>query len=245
MHCEEIEIKTPTGRIPAAVWGMPAGRCIVAAHGSMSHKKDVPIVLLAQAAQAHGWQVLSFDLPQHGARAQRGRPCTMRSCAADLEAVMQYARPQWPRLALFGCSMGAYAGLLACRKEALEAALFLSPVLDMAHMVEDMMAQFHIPQEVLRRREKLLLPNGQALYWSDLCYLRENPVCTWAAPTYILRGSEDALCGPQALQAFAQRFPCRIQTAAGAEHYLHTPGQLEQLSAWLHETLGALPPAAP
>ncbi len=50
MYCEEIEIQT--GRIPAAVWGMPAGRCIVAAHGSMSHKKDVPIVLLAQAAHA-------------------------------------------------------------------------------------------------------------------------------------------------------------------------------------------------
>ena len=141
--------------------------------------------------------------------------------------------------------MGAYAGLLACRKEALEAAFFLSPVLDMAHMVEDMMAQFHIPQEVLRSQKKLRLPNGQALYWSDLCYLRENPVCMWATPTYILRGSEDFLCGPQALQAFAQRFPCRIQTAAGAEHYFHTPGQLGQFSAWLHESLGALPPAAP
>ena len=164
MYCEEVEIQT--GRIPAAVWGVPTGRCIVAAHGSMSHKKDVPIVLLAQAAQAHGWQVLSFDLPQHGARAQNGRPCTMRNCAADLETVMQYARLQWPHLALFGCSMGAYAGLLACRKEALEAAFFLSPVLDMAHMVEDMMAQFHIPQEVLRSQKKLLLPNGQALYLS-------------------------------------------------------------------------------
>ena len=122
MYCEEVEIQT--GRIPAAVWGVPTGRCIVAAHGSMSHKKDVPIVLLAQAAQAHGWQVLSFDLPQHGARAQNGWPCTMRNCAANLETVMQYARLQWPHLALFGCSMGAYAGLLACRKEALEAAFF-------------------------------------------------------------------------------------------------------------------------
>ncbi len=243
MYCEEIEIQT--GRIPAAVWGMPAGRCIVAAHGSMSHKKDVPIVLLAQAAQAHGWQVLSFDLPQHGARAQNGWPCTMRNCAADLETVMQYARLQWPHLALFGCSMGAYAGLLACRKEALEAAFFLSPVLDMAHMVEDMMAQFHIPQEVLRSQKKLRLPNGQALYWSDLCYLRENP-CLHVGHTHLYPARKrDFLCGPQALQAFAQRFPCRIQTAAGAEHYFHTPGQLGQFSAWLHESLGALPPAAP
>lgn len=192
----------------------------------MSHKKDVPIVLLAQAAQAHGWQVLSFDLPQHGARAQNGWPCTMRNCAADLETVMQYARLQWPHLALFGCSMGAYAGLLACRKEALEAAFFLSPVLDMAHMVEDMMAQFHIPQEVLRSQKKLLLPNGQALYWSDLCYLRENPVCMWATPTYILRGSEDFFAGRRPFRRLRKGSPGRIQTAAGAEHYFHTPGSL-------------------
>ena len=58
MYCEEVEIQT--GRIPAAVWGVPTGRCIVAAHGSMSHKKDVPIVLLAQAAQAVSYTHLTL-----------------------------------------------------------------------------------------------------------------------------------------------------------------------------------------
>ena len=52
--------------IPALLWGEATGRIILAAHGSHSSKIDDCIWILAEEAIKQGYQVLSFDLPQHG-----------------------------------------------------------------------------------------------------------------------------------------------------------------------------------
>ena len=52
--------------IPVILWGEPSDKIIIAAHGSHSSKIDDCIWILAEEATAKGYQVLSFDLPQHG-----------------------------------------------------------------------------------------------------------------------------------------------------------------------------------
>ena len=52
--------------IPAVLWGEKSSKLIIAVHGNLSNKLDVPISLLAEVAVPRGYQVLSFDLPQHG-----------------------------------------------------------------------------------------------------------------------------------------------------------------------------------
>lgn len=54
--------------IPAILWGEKSTKIMVAVHGNMSNKTDVPIAMLAEEAIPLGYQVLSFDLPQHGDR---------------------------------------------------------------------------------------------------------------------------------------------------------------------------------
>ena len=61
---EQIKI----GPIPAIIWGPPSQHMVLAVHGNMSHKADTVIELLAGKAVARGYQVLSFDLPEHGDR---------------------------------------------------------------------------------------------------------------------------------------------------------------------------------
>lgn len=123
------------GNIPATLWGKESEKLVIAVHGNLSHKEDAVIQLLANEAIQKGYQVLSFDLPEHGERKEEGTPCKVQICVSNLMEILEYARTQWKELSLFACSMGAYFCLLAYQNLALKKALFLSPVVDMDRII--------------------------------------------------------------------------------------------------------------
>lgn len=222
------------GGIPALLWGEPTGRLIVAVHGSGSHKADQVISLLAQEAVPKGYQILSFDLPEHGDRQGQPTLCKVQTCLPELDQVMAYAQSLAPQsIRLFGCSLGAYFSLLAYRDLPLEQALFLSPVVDMERLIQSMMGWFQVTPQRLEAEGEIPTPMGQTLYWDYYCYVREHPIDRWDVPTAILCGSRDSLCEPKVTAAFAERFHCDLQVLEGGEHYFHTPEQLDVYREWL------------
>ncbi len=54
--------------IPAILWGDRSDSLFVVVHGNRSNKADDAIVIFAEEATAMGYQVVSFDLPEHGDR---------------------------------------------------------------------------------------------------------------------------------------------------------------------------------
>lgn len=223
--------------IPAVLWGAPSSRAILAVHGSQSSKTDTPILLLAQTAAARGWQVLSFDLPEHGDR--RGEPtlCKVQNCVAELALILRYARQRWSTLGLFANSLGAYFSLMAYRDEPFQQALFLSPVVDMARLLEQMMNWSQVSEETLEREGTVPTPMGQPLYWDYYCYVRDHPVERWTAPTKILYGGRDTLCERGTILRFTERFSCELELVEEAEHYFHTLEQLAVYQSWLESSL--------
>ena len=172
--------------IPAVLWGEPSDKIMVAVHGNASNKADEPIALLAGAAVPLGYQVLSFDLPQHGDRKNEPTLCKVQNCIQDISRIMDFAAGQAGQISLFACSMGAYFSLLACRDLPVRQSLFLSPIVDMKRLIDNMMAWFDVSPERLRAEQEIALPIGQTLYWDYYCYVRDNPVTAWEAPTAIL-----------------------------------------------------------
>ena len=98
--------------IPAIVWGGKSNKVFVSVHGNMSKKEDTVIELLANKAISKGYQVISFDLPEHGQR-NDGVLCKVQNCVRELELVMDYVKERWQDISLFACSMGAYFSLLS------------------------------------------------------------------------------------------------------------------------------------
>ena len=84
-----IQTEFTIGALPAALWGKGQEEVIVAVHGNFSSKTDTPIRLLAEHAAAKGYQVLSFDLPGHGARREEGIPCKVQTCVWELCGVLR------------------------------------------------------------------------------------------------------------------------------------------------------------
>ncbi len=68
---KSVTIQNKTISIPAILWGEHTGNLYIAVHGNMSNKADEPIVIFAEEAVKKGYQVLSFDLPEHGRTVKR------------------------------------------------------------------------------------------------------------------------------------------------------------------------------
>lgn len=236
MRAEKLRISG----IPSILWGEPSQRWIIAVHGNRSSKIDDCIWILAEEAAARGYQVLSFDLPCHGERVYEQGPCMVWTYLEELETIWQYAEQRAEEISLFGCSMGAYFGLLACRDKPVRHTWFLSPVVDMERMIDGIMEMTGTTAEELR--EKRVIENHvETLYWDYYCYVKEHPVQIWNSPTSILRGEHDTLVPYESVSAFAERFGCALEEQADGEHWFHTEGQLAYYRRWLRKEMEERP----
>jgi alpha-beta hydrolase superfamily lysophospholipase len=219
--------------IPALLWGDKSDKLFVEVHGNMSNKADDTIVVFAEEATAIGYQVLSFDLPEHGDRKDENYACKIQNCVQDLNTIMRYAQSLSSNISLFACSMGAYFSLLAYSHETLQQSLFLSPVVNMEHIINNMMKWFNVSESRLKTEKEISTPIGQTLYWDYYCYVKEHPIVTWNKPTSILYGSEDNLCEFDVVSTFAKRFDCDLKIMEHGEHYFQTEEQLQFFRQWV------------
>jgi esterase/lipase len=223
--------------IPAILWGEKNTKIMVAVHGYMSNKTDVPIDIFAEEAIPLGYQVLSFDLPQHGDRKEEPTLCKVQNCVHDLCKIMDFATRRSNEISLFACSMGAYFSLLAYKEVSIQQSFFLSPVVDMSRIIDNMMMWFNVSKKRLLAEQEIETPIGQTLYWDYYCYVKENPIVYWESPTAILYGREDNLCEFDVVSSFAAQFDCGLDVMEKGEHYFHTPEQLKFYREWLKKHL--------
>lgn len=75
--------------IPAILWGNKSDKLFIVVHGYKSNKEDNLIVAFAEEATARGYQVLSFDLPEHGDRKRENDDCKVQDGVRDLNVIMR------------------------------------------------------------------------------------------------------------------------------------------------------------
>lgn len=225
MNGSRIEI----GGVPAMVWGSPSEQVWLCVHGQGGRKEDA--AGFAALAEEYGAQVLSLDLPEHGERTGRSPLCVPWQAAPEIRSAAEWARSRWNWLGLRGESLGAWFGMLALEDQPPERALFVSPVLDMAALIEDMMSWAGVTASRLEREGEISTDFGQTLSWEYFCYAKEHAVRRWECPTEILYAREDALIRRETVEDFAARFHAGLTVTEG-EHWFHTPGQLEVLTEW-------------
>lgn len=225
------------GNIPAIIWGEASDKIIIATHGNMSHKADTAIRILSEEALKKGYQVLSYDLPEHGERKNDPARCKIQHCVKELKKVIKYAQSISGEVSIFGCSIGAYFSLLATKGLHLQQALFLSPVVDMKEIIENMMGWFNISEDCLKEKKEIPTPTGQTLFWDAYCYVRENPIKNWCIPTSVLYGSKDEICSFNSISSFSKQFNCSLDILDKGEHFFHTNDQLTYYRNWLKKEL--------
>lgn len=226
MLCEKVSI----GGIPSIVWGAPAEKAYIHVHGKMSNKEEARE--FAEIACSCGYQVLSFDLPEHGERADPDYPCVAWNGVRDLAIIHEQARRRWSDLSLFACSLGAWFSLVAFRDVHFRKCLFHSPVLDMERLIANMMAWVGTDEAELERKGEIPTPMGETLSWRYWTYVKEHRVTTWDTPTRILCGADDVLTERAVFDEFAKRFHCELSVVDPGNHHFTTPDELAALRDW-------------
>jgi alpha-beta hydrolase superfamily lysophospholipase len=221
--------------IPGLLWGAPAEKLIIAVHGMLGSKEDFE--LLAEEAVPKGYQVLSFDLPEHGERKNKAYACNPSNAIKDLTSVMNYANNLSNRISLYACSLGSYFSLLAYQDAALEQCLFQSPVVDMLRLIGNMMKAANISEEQLKTEKVITNRYGPKFEWEYYSYVKAHPIEKWGTPTTILMGAEDEVSELDAVKAFASRFDAGLKLLEGSKHYLHSAEESREIQKWMRENL--------
>ncbi|MDF9825654.1 esterase/lipase [Breznakia sp. PF5-3] len=224
--------------IPSLCWGEPSDKLFIAIHGNMSSKEDEVIKRFAHVLVMRGYQLISFDLPEHGERQNDlNYLCKPQNCIDDLQQVMNYAKTVAKEISVFACSIGAYFSLLAYPNEKIKQCLFLSPIVDMKSLIDNMMLWNNTTEKELRDKKEIKTDFNQILYWDYYTYVKNHPIVRWDKKTAVLYGSKDNLQSKTLIKEFSQKFNCKLNILEGGEHFFHTQEQLQCYQDWIYETL--------
>lgn len=234
METKRIKINN----IPSIIWGEKSSKVFIAIHGNMSNKEDKVIEILANKVTNKGYQLISFDLPEHGERKiDTNYLCKVQNCVNDLKQIIEYAKANYNEINIWACSIGAYFSLLAYKDEDLKQCLFLSPVVNMKIIIENMMLWSNTTEKELNEKQKIKTDFGQTLYWDYYLYVKENPITNWNKKTYILYGNKDNMQNENIIEDFSNEFNCDLTILKNGEHYFHTEEQLNFYSDWLDKII--------
>lgn len=230
METKRIKINN----IPSIIWGEKSSKDFIAVHGNMSNKEDKVIEILANKVTNKGYQLISFDLPEHGERKiDTNYLCKVQNCVNDLKQIIEYAKTNYNEINIWACSIGAYFSLLAYKDEDLKQCLFLSPVVNMKIIIENMMLWSNTTEKELNEKQEIKTDFGQTLYWDYYLYVKENPITNWNKETYILYGNKDDMQNEDIIKNFSDNFNCKLTILKDGEHYFHTEKQLNCYKYWL------------
>ena len=221
--------------IPSIIWGEKSNKVFIAVHGNMSNKEDDVIKILAEKVTSNGYQVLSFDLPEHGERKDdTNYLCKVQNCVKDLNQIIEYAKKNYQEINLWACSMGAYFSLLAYKDYNIKKCLFLSPVVNMKVIIDNMMLWSNTTEKELEEKREIKTDFGQTLYWDYYEYVKNNPITKWNKKTSVLYGNKDNLQDENIIKDFCNKFNCELSILENGEHYFHTEEQLNFYKNWLN-----------
>ena len=239
LELKELKIKN----IPVKLYGSDSDKMFLYIHGQCGCKEDAEV--FAKVAVPKGWQVLSIDLPEHGERLSesvagkakelnRFNPWTI---VPELKSVMEYIDNKWKKKALAANSIGAWFCMQAFAETEFEKCLMISPMVDMEHMICNMMMWAGVSKEQLEREQVIPTEFGQPLSWEYYSYVKEHPIIKWNASTEILYGENDTLMEYSVVQNFSSRFSCGLTVMEKGEHWFHTPEQIAFLQKWAEKLL--------
>lgn len=219
--------------IPAIIYGKKSDKVYLFVHGQGGNKEEAGS--FAEMVSENGWQVLSIDLPEHGERKKETDCFYPWIVVPELQKTWNYMEAHWMQVALRANSIGAWFSMLAFHDKNIERSLFVSPILDMEHLIYNMMKWAAVTEDELKTKKTIPTAFGQTLSWEYLLYAKQHPITEWNSETKILYGSKDNLTEREVVDEFAHRFHCDLLVMENGEHWFHTKEQLNALNTWIKQ----------
>lgn len=221
------------GGIPAVIYGEKSNNVYLFVHGQGGNKEEAES--FAEIVSLKGFQVLSIDLPEHGEREKGTNSFYPWIIVPELQKVWEYISKRWQHISIRTNSIGAWYSMLAFSDNDIERSLFVSPILDMEHLIHNMMQWAGVTEDELSAKKTIQTDFGQTLSWKYLFYAKEHAITQWNCDTRILYADKDNLTERCVADSFADHFHCALTVMENGEHWFHTEEQLSFLNIWERE----------
>lgn len=234
VDCRALSFIGQNSKIPAVFYGAESDKVFVFVHGQFGNKFEAES--FARIAVPRGWQVLAFDLPEHGERknnvADSANNFDPWHAVPEIRQILSELRRKNKRLALRATSIGAWFALLAAREIPIDCCLLVSPLLDMERMITGMMTTANVSEKELHDAGEIPTANGAVLSYDYLLYARNNRVSAPCKNTYVLRGENDAVIPFDTVSDFCKKNDCHLTVMPNGEHWFHTNAQCKFMADW-------------
>lgn len=135
---------------------------------------------------------------------------------------------------IIGNSLGAFFAMHALSEKKIDTAFFISPIVNMQKLIEDMMKWENISEDALHKAGIIETSFGQTLSWEYLSYVKTQQI-SWAVPTHILYGENDNFTSLTTISEFAEQISATLTVMEKGEHWFHTAEQMKFLDNWIQE----------
>ena len=129
-------------------------------------------------------------------------------------------------------SIGAFFTILSLADKKIERAFFISPIVDMKKLIQNMMQWAGVTIEELQKKGEIPTDFGETLSWKYYSYVCKYPA-KWKIPTCILYGEKDNMTAKDTITTFAKETGALLTIMPDGEHWFHTEKQMEYLDQWI------------
>lgn len=223
------------GSTPARLYGAGSGEgAFLFIHGKNGSKDDAEV--LAEVLCGRGYSLTAIDLPGHGESGEDVSHFNPWDVLPIIRRAVDYVSEKSGEISLCANSIGAYFSMNALEgcKSRINRAFFVSPIVDMEKLIDDMMGWAGVDEDELRRRGEIPTNFGETLSYEYLSYVRAHPI-HWMTPTNILYAGGDSLTSRDTVRNFAEKCGAQLTVMENGEHWFHTEEQLEFLKSWIRE----------
>ena len=221
--------------IPCLLWGERSNKIYIFVHGKGSSKNGRLAKLIAKVANQKGYQLLSFDLPEHGERKDAKR-CDVFDGVSDLSLILDEVSKKYKEICVFGCSIGAYFSLQTLMNYSIKKCLFLSPIIDMEYLISQMFFWFNVDEKRLEKEKEIHTP-VDPLRYDYYCYVKSHPLTQWTIPTAILFGAKDNLQTLEIMKSFKEKYNGSLRVSENSEHAFMEEADYQMIEEWLVEMI--------
>lgn len=129
-------------------------------------------------------------------------------------------------------SIGTFFAMVSLADKKIERAFFISPIVDMKKLIQDMITWAGVTTEELQKKGEITTDFGERLSWKYYSYVCEHPI-KWNIPTHILYGEKDNMTSRKTITAFAKEMGASLTIMPDGEHWFHTEKQMGFLDKWI------------
>ncbi len=154
----------------------------------------------------------------------------------EIKEAVNSLKIKYKNVMLIANSIGAFFSMCADIEEDISHAYFISPIVNMEQLIDDMMNFANVTEEELQQKGTIQTDFNEELSWEYLCYVRNNPV-KWKVPTDILYSSNDNLTFIDTMRSFVNEHNASLTVMESGEHWFHTDEQIQFLQNWIREKI--------